>query len=369
MKNVLYIGPYEDANGLGYSSRRYVNALINNKDINLAIRPIFITSSAIKNAIDIPESYRQYASKTFPYYDVVIQHGYPEMFVYDKRFGKNIGIVEIETTNIQRSGWINRINLLDEILVNSINGLNSMYDAGVKRPVKVIPEPYNVPLFNETFAPFFSDTLTDNAPFIFYTIGQYSEKKNIKGIILSYLLEFNASDNVRLVIKTNSYSSNLQDLDNQINFDIKSIKSAIRKNSYPDINIVAGYISDIDIIRLHQNCDCYVNAVKADGDGASAVEAMICDNIVINTKNIGSSTYFNSGNALMVDSIPTNVYSPNYINSNILTIHEKWHEPNIFSLQSQMKKAYELSLEEKQILIRNYQKDIFDQKQFNSVLL
>lgn len=369
MKNVLYIGPYEDTNGLGYSSRRYINALLKNNNINLSIRPIFITNSAVKNPISLPDQYATYSSNIFPYYDIVIQHGYPEMFVYDKRFGKHIGIVEVETANIQRSGWINRINLLDEIFVNSIHGLNSLYDCGVIKPIRVIAEPYDTPLFNEKLSPFFSDISENNKPFIFYTIGAYSEKKNIKGIILAYLLEFNSLDNVRLVIKTNSYINTLQDLDSQMNFDIKSIKSAIRKNNYPDINIVAGYISDEDIVRLHQSSDCYINAVKADGDGSSAIESMLCDNIVINTKNIGSSTYFNSGNALMVDSISTNVYSPTYANPNILTIHERWHEPNILSLQSQMRKAYSFTGNEKQSLVQNYQKNIFDQHQFNSIIV
>jgi glycosyltransferase involved in cell wall biosynthesis len=367
MKNVLFIGPYIDTNGLGFSSRRYIDALIANKNINLTIQPTFITKSSIDNPITI-DKYTQYRHNRYSYYDYVIQHGYPEIFVYDNRCGKNIGVVEIETRNIQRSGWVNKINLMDEVYVNSINGLNTLYDSNVIKPIKLVPEPYNIESFSKHIDPFFTDLPNNDKPFIFYTIGAYSEKKNIKGIILAYLLEFNKNDNVKLFIKTHSYHQKLQDLDSRINFDIQQLKNSIRKNNYADINIVSGYISDEDIIRLHNSSDCYINAARADGMGPCAVESMLCDKMIINTKNIGSSTYFNSSNALMIDSIETNVYSPEYINPNIFTINELWNEPNISHLQSQMRNAYAYNQNQRDDLIKNYRKDLFTQQNFNETL-
>lgn len=360
MKNVLFLGPYKDTNSLGYSSRRYLDALTNNSNINLCIRPFFFTKSSISNPINLSKL-EKYQNNTLPYYDYVIQHGFPEMFVYDKRFGKNIGVVEVETRNIQASGWINRLNLMDEVWINSINGLNSINDAGCTSAIKLVPEPYEMNIYNQTYEPFYKDLKQDNRPFIFYTIGSYTEQKNIKGIILAYLLEFNNRDNVKLLVKTNSYSIELSKLDELINFDIYQIKRSLRKKDYPDINIISGYVCDTDIIRLHQSSDCYVNAVRADGMGPSAIEAMISNKIVINTKNVGSSTYFHSGNALMVDSIETNVFSPESLNENIFTINEMWDEPNIYHLQQQMRTAYNMSIEQKQNIIHNYNTNIFHQ--------
>lgn len=367
MKNILFIGPYKDSNGLGHASRRYIDALIQKENINLCLRPVFFTNSSINNDIDI-KHYDKFNNNIQPYYDYVIQHGFPEMFVYDKGFGKNIGIVEIETRNISRSGWINRINLLDEVYINSINGINSLYAANnIKTSLKLVPEPFQIEEYNNKKDPFFVDK-ENNKPFIFYTIGQYTEKKNIKGIILAYLLEFNQQDNVKLFIKTNSYTMELQNLDNIINHDISIIKKSIRKKNCADINIVSGYISDHDIIRLHQSADCYVNAARADGCGPCAIGAMLSGKVIINTKNIGSSSYFNSGNALMVDSVPVSVYSPEFINENILTINEEWDEPNIIHLQQQMRAAYNMSKEQKDKLINNYNHNIFTSSYFNNTL-
>jgi len=367
MQNVLFIGPYKDSNGLGYSARRYIDCLSVNKHINLSIKPVFFTNSYVNNPIDL-KHYQAYENAYYNSYDYVIQHGYPEYFVYDKRFGKNIGIVEIETRSIHRSGWKDKLNLLDEILVNSINGIKSATDSGVHKNIRLIPEPYNLDLYNQSYEPFFTDKDKIN-PFIFYTVGQYTEKKNIKGIILAYLLEFNRNDNVRLFIKTDHYMNTMDALQDLIKYDIGQIKSALRKSEYCDIDYVVGRLSDKDIIRLHHSGDCYVNAVKADGMGSCAVEAMLSNKIIINTKNSGSSTYFNSNNALMVDSVNTNVYMPNSLNNNICTIYEEWDEPIISSLQHCMRQAYNMSKQNKIELINNYPKNHFDLNHIKDIIL
>lgn len=358
MKNILYIGPYTESNGLGYSSRRWIEYLLSRSDINLSISPVFFTQSTIRNRLSL-KKYEPYEGKTLDKYDYVIQHGYPEMFVYDKRFGKHIGLTEIETRSIFTSGWKNHLNLMDELWVNSNNALKSLSDIGVYKPIIIRREPYDTNKYNQSYDPFFTDKNT-NKPFIFYVIGQYDNKKNIKDIILAYLLEFNRHDNVRLFIKAHNYYADPHTLDEIIKRDILEIKSALRKKTYCDIDFVTGILSDNDIIRLHAGGDCYVNACKADDLGPCAIEAMLSNNIIISTKNIGSSTYFNTSNALMVDSHPSSVYMPQTPNKNIFSIYEEWDEPSIISLQQQMRYAVNMSPNDRNLLAQNYHKDFFD---------
>lgn len=361
MKNILYLGPYKDSNGMGYASRRYIDCLSINTNINLSIRPIFYTKSHIVNPLEL-NRYDQYEQNSSYSYDVVIQHGNPDMLEYNGRFGKNIGIVEIDTNNIERSGWIDKLNLMDEICVGSTNALDSLYNSSLFKTVaKILPEPYDLDKYSETYDPFFQYEAS-NKPFIFYTIGQYGEQKNIKGIVLAYLLEFNPNDNVKLFIKTGDYHMNNEDLESHIGFDIQQIKNAIRKTSDRccDIDMIYGILKDQDIIRLHHGASCYVNAVRADNFGSCAIEAMLSNKLIINTRGVGSSTYLNSNNALMVDSIPTSVYNPTSINTNSHTIYEQWCEPDIVSLRAKMRQAYFMSQEDKQKLLNNYHKDVFN---------
>jgi hypothetical protein len=165
MKNILYIGPYKQQNGLGKSSKRLVDALATNNNINLAIRPVFYTTSKYYDGLDNP--YTEFEENSFKYYDAVIQHGLPDMFEYNRKFGKNIGIVEIETRNLSHSGWIEKINLLDQVMVNSVFSASSLLDSGVNIPVDIIPEPYDLMKYKTEYRKVF---LHDNTkPFVFYT--------------------------------------------------------------------------------------------------------------------------------------------------------------------------------------------------------
>lgn len=368
MRNILYIGHYKDNNGLGESCRRYVDFLSNNIKLNLAIRPIFVTNSVITNYIN-NDKYIEYENNSSKNYDTIIQHTLPDYLEYNKEFGKNIAIAEIETINVNYGGWIEKLNLMDEIWVGSKFAADSLIFGGLNKPIKIIPEPYNITEYGDKKDNFFTYS-DDTNPFIFYTIGQYAEKKNIKSIILAYLLEFNKQDNVRLFIKTCDHRKQNDDLENLIKYDMSVIKNIIRKpiENYPDVDIVCGYLSSSDIIRLHQSADCYVNAAKGDSFGASAIEAALCDNIIINNKNIGSSTYFNSTNALMIDSTESVTICSNSMVKNMYTMYEKWFEPSISDMQKMMRKAYDMTKNKKQELNNNFNKDIFTHKNIQELI-
>lgn len=368
MNNILYIGPYRDSNGYGYSSRRYIDCLSSNTKINLSIRPLFYSRSYDKNQLNV-EKYSEYENNSCKNYDVLIQHCYPDFYEYDVGFGKNIGIVQIETFGINRSGWIDRLNMMDEIWVGSIFAKTSLMDAGVKKNIKIIPEPYDISQYEANLDPFFS-IKTEKKPFIFYTIGQYNNKKNIKNIILAFMLEFEKQENVRLFIKTGDHNIHHKELENIITYDIHQLKIASRKyNNCPDIDIITGIIKDIDVIRLHKDADCYINAVRSDDNGACAIEAKLSDSIIINTKNIGSNTYFNSSNSFLVDSTKTRVLSTDQLNYAVFTPNEYWLEPDINSLRKTMREAFFISKEHKEYMNINFNKEIFNKNKICELLL
>jgi len=363
MKNILYIGNYKDNSGIGQSCRRFIEFLGSDIKKNLVIRPLYLINN-IAAPLEDNGQYAEYENNNLKSYDTLIQHTFPDYIEYHKDFGKNIAIVDIETIGIKHSGWPDRLNLMDEIWTHSIYSAQSLLMSGVTKRIKIIPEPYDVNTFLTTKETFFNYD-PQKKPFIFYTIGQYSEKKNIKSIILAYLLEFNKNDNVKLFIKTYDYRKKNEDLENIITYDMSVIKNIIRKplNHYADIDVLCGYLKNSDIVRLHQSSDCYVNAARGDGFGAGAIEAALCNKIIINTKNIGSSTYFNSTNSLMINSKESLVLSSNSEIKNIMTIYEKWYEPSVDELRECMRKAYRCSQEQKQNYIKNFDKNIFSYKQ------
>lgn len=367
MKKILYVGQYKDTSGLGQSCRRFIDYIASDSQYDLSLRPIYVTNTSLTTPVNL-DKHIEYENNSSKIYDTIIQHTTPDYIEYNRNFGKNIAIVEIETRNIKQSGWIDNLNLMDEVWVGSKFAAASLIESGFKKIIKIIPEPYNIDKYSNNLEPFF--TFENKRPFVFYTIGQYGEKKNIKAIIFSYLLEFCKKDNVRLFIKTCDYRRKNEDLENIIKFDIENMKHIIRKNKddYPDINVLCGHLSDQDIMRLHQSSDCYLNVAKGDSFGSSAIEAALCDKIVVNTKNIGSSTYLNSTNALMINSKEAGVFHSNSNTKNAYTIYEKWYEPAINEIQNTMRQATLLSANNKALMNSNFNKTIFTYATINEML-
>lgn len=361
MKNILYIGQYKDPNGFGASCRRYIDMLRHYDDqFNLCIRPVFVTRSVaapyLKN-----NNYTEYETNKCHSYDTLIQQVYPAYLEYNKNFGKNIAITEIETSNIKHSGWIDKLNMMDEVWVGSRFSAKSLISSGLTTAIRIIPDPYNIKLYDNTPNDFFDYSALKNKPSIFYSIGQYGEKKNIRGLLMAYLSEFTKDDNVKLFIKTYDNNRPNEELEKIIKYDMTTIKNILRKDpeSYPDVDVVCGYLSDADIRRIHKSSNCYINVARGESFPASSVEAAISGNIVINTKSTGSESFFYSQNSIFVDSMVTNVTCSNSPIKNMYTINEFWFEPIISSIRVALRQFYHMTEEEKQEKLVAFDKNLF----------
>lgn len=324
--NILYIGHYRENNNLGYSSLRYIEALRNISSINLSIRPVYLQNKFLylpsDNIINLENNYSKY-------YDIVIQHTLPEFYVYDKRFGKNIGIAKIETENLIRSGWINKINLMDEIWVGSYYSYMSLRDSGIIKKIKVIPEPYNLQLFNSE--------IKENHNFTFYTITSSEDKDNFKNIILAYLLEFH-NDSCKFIIKItkSSDSKNIQKIiNNACGIARLDPNKILKPIIFPD------HLSNPQMISFHAANSCYIDLQKASSIGSSAIEALITGNSVITMNKSASSSFINNKSGLVINSHREKIYTkPIYNLTNIFTGSEYWYNFNIDEARSAMRMVY-----------------------------
>jgi glycosyltransferase involved in cell wall biosynthesis len=107
-------------------------------------------------------------------------------------------------------------------------------------------------------------------PYTFYHIGNImDDRKNFRGILEAFV-RLNKPD-VRLVVKATCNS----------NVDIK----------LPNVEVINGLISDEEMDKLHDRCDCYVSFSKSEGVGMGAVEAALRDKPVIITNYGGAPEY------------------------------------------------------------------------------
>ncbi len=114
--NILFIGPYRQADGWGIAAREYLKALRTTPH-TISCRPIYMGQTFIDDIGDL----EQLEKKTSRYdgsYDVVIQNCLPHLFEYHKKCGINVGLFYTES-----SEWINcwpdRLDIMDRLIVPS----------------------------------------------------------------------------------------------------------------------------------------------------------------------------------------------------------------------------------------------------------
>lgn len=364
--NALFIGPYRQNDGWGAATRDYIKAIATQIK-NITIRPIYLASNVIDS---LDNDLLAYENSRYSHYDIVFQKALPQCLVPQNLTKKNVGIFTLETNNISHSNSIHLINQMSEICVPSTQEAQSLKISGVKIPIRAISQPLNTEYIKQhiqsnnklTF-----DPLTSRS-FKFYTIGEYIDRKNILDIVLAFNLAFDITDNVSLIIKTSKPGYNPQQSHQLIKKDISQLKQRMNIGLYKDKEIIlTDRLSDINLMALHNACDCFVSASKGEAFCRPAAEALCFGNTPIVTDHTGMTSFINDKNGLLIHSHKAPVVTTERTLSNnfdIYNAYEHWYQPNIYSLIEHMKKIYNMYKNNKEELSIKRQAGIESIEQF-----
>lgn len=339
-KNILYIGPYREFSGAGNSSRRYIEALHQNGH-DVCIAPIFY-SGEIYPEQDISSEILPLEHNYLKSYDIVIQHCHPFDYCYSNKFEKNIGIFQFNAATLSPS-ITSRLKILDEIVVNSNfnKSIINSFRHNNQLNIKVFPELIDENLKNKNYVDY--QWLPEkNKPLIFYTIGDMTNRKNIEKIILAFLYTFNKSDNVELLIKTKSHFSHDKEniIHKEMEYALNKCYRILRKNKKDLKNpkIMIGQFDYSSILSMHKNCNCYIDASKAENFGYPVLEAALFNNYIICNEN--SSTKEISDKSYLVSSIEEDVVDPDTPNFIYNRLGDQWYNVSFIDLCSKMGEVF-----------------------------
>ncbi len=338
---------------MGNAARKYIQS-IHRAGYNVSIRPIYnIYDAYPEQEIDneIISLEKNFSKK----YDICIQHCYPHQVVYSNKFDQISGIIHLESMGYGAdiSSYLSR---LDNIIVGSFFVKESLSKSGIATDrIFIVPEPIDVSVIN-SFRHHSPKHISSE--YSFYTIGDFSERKNIESIVLAFSVLSTEFDNIALTVKTNRKPGcSLEDY--MIRDSIESVNSIfpisekIRKRA----KIILGYTEYKNILSLHNMSDCYINLCSGDSFGYSTLEAMCFDNNVITTSGIGAQELLGKYNNLIVESSNA-VCRESHKECHIYnSIYNTWHQPSLEDLLIKMKMA----------ITENYidkTKRIIDQREF-----
>lgn len=335
-----YVGPCWDATGYAVGANMTILGL-DKAGIDVVVRPIKLTGQSFSP----PNRVVELQKKDTVGVDAIVQHVLPPLMVYQGGV-KNIGYFYAETTHFRPSNWQQYLNLMDEIWVSCPENLKAAELSGVHKPIKVVPIPCDRTLFDTKFEPL---NLKINNRYVFYNIADYSERKNIKGLLLAYFQEFSKSDKVVLVLKTYADGKSSQQSLELIKNDIQKIKVSLRKYNidyYPSVILLTDYLSNEQIYRIHATGNCFVSPERGAAWNIPAFEAIAFGKHVILNGWGGQTQFAKSGDRPRknVRLLPYKFIPVSGMQDcpypNLYTCYEEWAEPDIMALRANMREAF-----------------------------
>jgi glycosyltransferase involved in cell wall biosynthesis len=293
---VKYTAALTDFSGYGSAARGYIKAL-NNAGIQVFCNPISFEpwkpSETIRETVgqEIFRLVRPVSNEDFH-----IIHLTPDLFKTKRSRSYSIGYYAWETSRIP-SRWVEGVISMNEAWVPTLHNIEAAQKAGVKIPMFVLPHAIEDPI------------VTDNLPilkripdqdFKFYSIFQFSERKNPEALILAYLQEFSRDEPVILVLKTYWLTDSERDRE-YLRTQILSLKNQVNKRNHPKIILIDSMLTPIELEALHHKCHCYITTARGEGFGLPVFEAMARGNPVIAPRYSAFEEYLSPKRSYLLD--------------------------------------------------------------------
>lgn len=312
---ILLVNHGPNESGWGKVTKSMIEAL--SASFDLVCRTIPLQSNTAS-----PSWYKQFEEKSVEGVTCVLQYVLPPHYMYYPNV-LNVGITEIEYENIHFCEWLEHYELMDQIWVS-----NKSAKTELKRftnvPVHVVDHPYKPPETNVQQLQI--PEIAGN--YIFYTIAENIPRKNLEAIISAFHLEFDPSEPVSLILKSDE---SIADLCIYVKRKLQLYQNI--ENYSPEV-VFQEKISDSEILSLHKLGNCYINTSTGESYGIPVRDAVCFENDVIVNCVGGLDGEYPS--------------LPNYRKpaggghfANLENARNQAKYPCIYNLMSKMRKAYE----------------------------
>ncbi len=327
---IKYTGMARDYSGYGEAARHDIGALVEAGVQVTTEIPSYVLENAdfgklgnlAVNLEGKPLGYRIKILHTTP--NVYTQFMEPGIYHIARAFW--------ETDKVPQD-FAQNIELCNEVWTGSEYNAQAMRKAGITKPIYIIPEAI------ETDTGEIDPYIVAEHPWTFYSIFEWTERKNPSALVQAYWREFTEKDNVRMVIKT--YVDNFQkDKKEELMSYIKREKKRANLNYYPPLYVFRQLMDRRQMYRFHKTFDCFVSAHRGEGWGVPQMEAMLMSNPIISTNCGGIHEHIENGKHGLL--IPyTKSVVDNSRNKQWYQSDQNWASIDIDKLQKAMRYAYE----------------------------
>ena len=364
MLNVIYVAQFHETCGYSHAAMGYLKSLdYNLKDINLKVLSVSLEPEKIKNninknkleseSINLVDKYHfkdQQELNNFLDKDYIcIWHMTSVFPVIQKR--PNLGTFyrdlkcDLEQIIV---GSVKNYHILaweTDTLCDEYKEIIKNY----KTQTVIAPSQWNKNCFEKSFNSECIPHLISkkerktekvNLPdfsnkFVILSVSEWTNRKNFKCLIQSFLLEFSDSDQAMLILKT-TLPPGLSKNDFLQQFS--QIKKSVRtyKNKKQNIVVILDYLNKSKMNYLYEISDAFCLTSLGEGFSLPTSEAAAIGKPIISPRYGGHIDYLEPKNKYFIDGIWETVFdNPPYENNAL------WFQPTVSSTRKKMRAAFE----------------------------
>lgn len=336
--NVKYCGSAKDYSGYGEANRHDIAALVKaGVEVTTQI-PVYVME--VSDFGKLGDIAVEREGRKIPY-DIKILHTTPNVYrSYMEPLKYHIGRIFWETDKLPTDFSI-PANLVDEIWTGSEFNAKAIRNSGVTKPIHIIPEAIDTELELENYKPY---NIGYQKDYKFYSIFEWTERKNPLALLEAYWREFEDTEGVSLTIKT--YVDNFQtEKRREIDRAIIKLRSKLQLKRYPPVYLYRRLMDRHQIYRFHRTFDCFVSAHRGEGWGIPQMEAMLMNKPIISTNLGGIHEYLEDHKNAMLIPYTMEPLTGNNRNTQWYTNEQKWGNVDIKKLRQAMRFAFDHSEE------------------------
>lgn len=259
MNRAIYIGPYRQYDYHGILSDILLKSILKNLNNKYTVnsRPLYLDSSLISQYSNDTYYNTEIIPDNVVEYSTIIQHCPVEYIAIQKKW-KNICIPIFDPKLFKASNYstVQRLNLVDHILVGSEYYKQFLLRSGISTPISVYEENFHEYINQEILQKRYNFGSIENNRYNFGFIGSYIKNLQvIKKIIMAFVNAHRADDNYRLVFFLRGSQNDKNDIEKFYNETRKNLNLS----NFDSIFFIFGPLDTDNSILCLNSIDCLLS--------------------------------------------------------------------------------------------------------------
>ncbi|HEY2440877.1 MAG TPA: glycosyltransferase [Solirubrobacteraceae bacterium] len=226
--------------------------------------------------------------------------------------------------------WPGLLNGYERVWVPTAFNLEGFVNAGVdERRLRILPGTVDFDLYRPSGP---RRVVPERRGFAFLSTFDFQERKGWRPLLEAYAREFDADDDVTLVLKIETIFADTATVSTRIDAFLADLRIPARR--LPHVVLLHERLSDAEMPALFRACDAYVSPTRGEGWGRPLMEALACGRPVITSRWSGQLAFLDDTNAWLVDGglvpVPNDVDIPVFRGG-------RWFDPDVDALRAAMR--------------------------------